>query len=89
MNKAKKKMAHTKAASGDMNPKKKGIGRMRCQVCGKFNHVTKDCINLQRRVMPEVEVNHGETAEMEPIQKKSTADMSGEEEMENETTNKQ
>ncbi len=88
MNKAKKKMARTKASKGDTNPKKRArTGRMHCQVCGKFNHATKDCFILQHRVMPEVEVDCGATAEMEPVLREST-DMSGEEEMANESMNK-
>ena len=49
--------------------------RMCCQVCGKFNHVMKDCFILQCRVMAEVKISHGASlgavAEKEPVLRES------------------
>ena len=83
MNNTKKKIARATASRGEMNPKKKRDWKD----CRKFNHGTKNCIILQCRVMPEVEVDCGETSEMEPNLKKSTEVLSGEEEMDKNTTN--
>jgi hypothetical protein len=73
MTKARKKMKRTDSSGEDKRArKKKGEGRIRCEICGKFNHESKDCTLLQRRVMPELEVDCGKDAEK---------DMSGEEEV--------
>ena len=72
MAKSRKKMKRTDS-SGDNNiaKKKKGEGRI-----GKFNHESKDCTLLQRRVMPELEVDCGKDVDK---------DMSGEEDVVDET----
>ena len=78
MAKSRKKMKRRADSSedGKIAKKKRGEGRIRCELCGKFNHESKDCTLLQRRVMPELEFDCGKDADK---------DMSGEEDVVDET----
>ncbi len=77
MAKSRKKMKQTDSGGDDkIAKKKKGEGRIRCELCGKFNHELKDCALLQHRVMPELELDSG---------KDPDKDMSGEEDVVDET----
>jgi hypothetical protein len=73
MTKARKKMKRTDSRGEDKRArKKKGEGRIRCEICGTLNQESKDCTLLQRMVLPKLEVDCGKDTEK---------DMSGEEEV--------
>jgi hypothetical protein len=64
MTKAWRKMKQTDSSGEDKRAKKKkGEGRIRCELWGKFNYESKDCTLLQHRVIPELEVDCVKDAE--------------------------